>query len=190
MACATWLTFALRPTATCSTIPESNVELTIERLRWDRDELKGELGVFCGIVGGRAVDGCLTRGTYNLSSQRARDDQAKYLIRRSRTNDVPWLEWLEEFSQRVIQAYRAGAPAMLLRSVPTPTSDDEYNVNGWMLPKQDPTIVLWDAEGGTLPHQLTDGVGDEEGRGRLADAVPSKGQSRPGQGSQLASGAR
>ena len=41
----------------------------------------------------------------------------------------------------------------------------------------------------SLSHQLSDVVGDEKGRGRLADAVHSKRQPRYGQGSKLASGA-
>ena len=41
----------------------------------------------------------------------------------------------------------------------------------------------------SLPHQLSDVVGDEKGRRRLADAVHPERQPRRGQGSKLASGA-
>jgi hypothetical protein len=39
------------------TVPAHELEFHAERLRWRDDDLKGELAVMCGIVGGRAIDG-------------------------------------------------------------------------------------------------------------------------------------
>ena len=60
----------------------------------------------------------------------------------------------------------------------------------WSVTMYDGKSQLRQDQDRSLPHKLDDGVGDEEGHGRLADAVPSKGQSRPEQGSRFASGAR
>jgi hypothetical protein len=132
------------------TIPTAGVELHAERLRWVSDDLKGELSIVCGIVGGRAIDGCLSRGTFNFSSQRARDEQAKYLARRARTSSTewPWLDWLEEFCERIIRDSREGLPAVLLRDVPAPGPEREHLINGLALQADDATVAFGDAEAG------------------------------------------
>jgi hypothetical protein len=119
-----------------------------DRLRWQGDDLKGELAVMCGIIGGRAVDGSLSRSTFNFSSQRARDEHAKFLTRRARTNQLPWLDWLEELCERTIRAMREGLPGCLLRDVPLPGPDRLNQINGWPLPADDATVTFGDAETG------------------------------------------
>jgi hypothetical protein len=122
----------------------AGVEFHADRLRWQGDELKGELAVMCGIVGGRAVDGCLARGTFNFSSLRARDEHAKYLKKRARTGDEwPWLEWLEELCERTVRDLRNGLPAVLLRDVPLPGPNVEHVVEDWHLPSRYRSLAYW-----------------------------------------------
>jgi hypothetical protein len=130
------------------TIAEHNVELHADRLSWRSDELRGELAVMCGIVGGRAIDGCLSRSTFNFSSQRARDEHAKLLARRARTNELHWGDYLEELCELTIRALREGLPAILLRDVPLPGPEIEHNVNGWRVSAEDATIAFGDSEAG------------------------------------------
>ena len=130
------------------TVPTEGLEFHAERLRWRDDDLKGELAVMCGLVGGRAVDGCLSRSTYNFSSQRARDEHAKYLVKRARTSQLPFADYLEELSERIIRDQRDGLPAMLLRDVPMPGPEVEHSIDGWRLPAHDVAIAFGDAESG------------------------------------------
>src|SRR5437899_3056489 len=118
------------------TMPRAGVEFHANRLRWQGDDLKGELAVMCGIVGGRAIDGCLSRGTFNFSSQYARDQLQKYLQKRSRTtsNEWAWLDWLDELAERIIRDLREGLPGVLLRDVPMPGPDVEHSIDGWRFP--------------------------------------------------------
>jgi hypothetical protein len=130
------------------TLPAHGLEFHADRLRWQNDELKGELAIMCGIVGGQAIDGCLSRGTFNFSSHRARDEQAKYLTKRARTNQIPFLAALEELCERVTRTLREGLPGVLLRDVPLPGAETQLVVNGWPLLPEDPVIVFGDAEAG------------------------------------------
>ncbi|MGE3576791.1 MAG: hypothetical protein AB7J35_22265 [Dehalococcoidia bacterium] len=129
-------------------VPSHELELRAERLRWRDDDLKGELAVMCGILGGRAIDGCLSRSTYNFSSQRARDEHARSLAKRARTNQLPFADYLEEFSERIIRDQRDGLPAVLLRDIPMPGPDVEHSIDGWHLPAHDVAIAFGDAEAG------------------------------------------
>lgn len=125
--------------------PHVELEFVLTRLRWERDDLHAELRVGCGLAGARTVDGLLSVGTFNLSSQRARRDQAKYLSERARTRDsVDMLSLLEETCQRVLKAERHGEPAVLLRDVPRPTPDAVFDIDGLRLPIDHPAILFGD----------------------------------------------
>jgi len=124
------------------------IECLIERLRWERDELFGHLSVACGLAGARTVDGSLSAATLNLSSSRARRERAKELAERARTSQIDFIALLEDVCQRVIKAERRGSPAIILRDVPRPDPDDEYDVDGFRVPKHHGTIGFGD--GGTL----------------------------------------
>jgi hypothetical protein len=124
------------------------LEFAIERLHWDRDELRGHLSVACGLVGARTFDGSLSAGTFNFSSTRARRERAKELAERIRAkNGIDLVGILEEVCQRTIAAERRGEPAVLLRDVPCPDPDDELDVDGVRLPTHHSTIGFGD--GGT-----------------------------------------
>src|SRR4051812_4557776 len=65
---------------------DSELEYLVERLRWDRHELFGQLTVACGLAGARTVDGIVSTGSFNLSSTRTRRERAKEIQERIRTN--------------------------------------------------------------------------------------------------------
>lgn len=137
----------------CAAVPEFGVEYHVERLRRDRGDLVCELSVACGILSARAIDGVLSAGTFNLSNPRARQDRAKLLAERARTNGkIDWFGQLEELCQRVLTAERKGAPAIVLRDMPRPTADLEHDVDGFKFAQRHPTIVFGD--GGTLKSYL------------------------------------
>src|SRR5215510_7513848 len=92
-------------------VPGCGIIFEGDRLRWDHEELKGELAVRCSLPGVRSNNGCLSIGNFNFSSPRARQEQAKLLKERAQTSgDVDWRGFLEEFCQRVIEAERTGDP--------------------------------------------------------------------------------
>ena len=121
---------------------EHGIEYDVDRLRRDRGELVGELAVSCGLAGARVIDdGVLRVGTFNFSSPRARQEHAKRLAERARTNGkVDWHGQLEELCQRVIKAERTGTPAIVLRTLPRPAADVDYDVDGFGFPQQHSTI--------------------------------------------------
>lgn len=127
---------------------EHGIEFRVERLRRERQELVGELSVSSGLLAARAFDGVLSAGTFNFSNPRARQERAKLLAERARTNGkLDWQSLLEEVCQRVLLAERSGKPAIVLRDVPKPTAELDHDVDGLRLPQQHPTILFGD--GGT-----------------------------------------
>lgn len=87
----------------------------------------------CHLPGARTIDdGILNIGDFNLTSIRSRQERAKYLATRAQTqdDDLDWLGLLEELSQRILAADRAGQPAVSLRDVPRPEPDSTLDVHG------------------------------------------------------------
>ena len=127
--------------------PEQGVEFTIDYLRRERHELFCELSVFCGILGARAINDCLSIGTFNLSSPQARQTRAKLLAERARARGIDWSGLLEEICQRVLSAEHTGDPSILLRDVPKPPAEEEYEILGLRFPKSHPSILFGDGGG-------------------------------------------
>ena len=129
---------------------DHGIEYDVDRLRRDRGELIGELAVSCGLAGARVIDdGMLSVGTFNFSSPRTRQEHAKRLAERARTNGkVDFHGQLEELCQRVIKAERTGNPAVVLRHLPRPVADVDHDVEGFRFPQQHSTITFGD--GGTF----------------------------------------
>ena len=138
---------ALHEGAYRMTVPAAGTVLSVDFLRRDGAQLKGELLVRCELAGARAFDGVLAIGDINLSSARTRQIHAKYLEERSQAKDVDWTGILEEFSQRVLAAARSGTPSVLLADVPRPAPDEALEVDSLPLLARHPTIVFGD--GGT-----------------------------------------
>jgi len=128
-------------------VPGIGITFECDRLRRDRHELVGELSVRCDLPGARAVNGVLSIADFNLSSARARSERARLLAERARAQDVDWPGLLEEFCQRVLQADRAGQPAVDLRDLAKPEADDAIRVEGLVFPRRHPTVIFGD--GGT-----------------------------------------
>lgn len=128
---------------------DRGIEYRVERLRRERHELIGELSIACDLAGARVVDGILSVGTFNFSSPRARQEHAKRLVERARTNGkVDWQGQLEEVCQRVLSAERTGMPAIVLRDLPRPVADADHSIDGFRFPQHHPTILFGD--GGTM----------------------------------------
>ena len=129
--------------------PAVGISLEIDRLRRDRQELFGELAVYCGLPGAKVVHGttAVSIGDFNLSSVRARSDRAKLLSIRSGTQQLDWTGLIEELCQKVLETERRGSPGVYLGDVTRPGPDDSIRVQGMVLPRRHPTILFGD--GGT-----------------------------------------
>jgi hypothetical protein len=125
-------------------IPGLGITFEIDRLRREHQELIGELCVRCDLPGARAYDGNLSIADFNLSSARARSERAKLLADRSKAGELDWLQMLEEFCQRVLQAEREGKPGVDLRILPKPEVDDAVKVAGFTFPKRHPSMIFGD----------------------------------------------
>ena len=125
-------------------LPAIGVIFEVDRLRRERNELIGELGVRCELPGARTFDGSLSIADFNLSSARARSERARLLAQCANTRDLDWLVLVEEFCQRVLQADRIGQPAVDLRTLPPPTADDTLQVEGLCLLRRHPTMLFGD----------------------------------------------
>jgi hypothetical protein len=136
------------------TLPEIGVTLEIDRLRREHNELIGELSARCELPGAYTVNGSLSIADLNLSSARARQERAKLLATRANTRDqIDWNGLLEEFCQRVLQADRGGQPAVDLRLLPEPKTDEVIEVEGLPLLRRHPTILFGD--GGSCKSYLS-----------------------------------
>ena len=131
------------------TFVDCQTEFKVGRLRWDRGELHAEVGVWTGLVGVKKVDddGLVTVSSLNLSSGRMRRERAKELAERFRVK-LDLIGMVEEVSLLVLAAERRGTPAIILRDVPRPNPDAEYDVAGFRFPKHHCTIGFGD--GGSL----------------------------------------
>lgn len=140
------------------TFIEPPMEFVADRLRWERDELVGQLTVSTGLAGARVIDdGCVSIGSFNFSSPTARYQRSKNIAERLRAK-VDVLGELEELCQRVLKAVRRGQPAIVLRDVIRPNSDgDEYDVDGFVFPKHHMTIEFGDGGSGKSYHLLRTG---------------------------------
>ena len=128
-------------------VPRLGITLTIDHLRRERHHPVGELTVRCRLPGARTVgDGILNIADFNLTSIRSRQERAKYLAARAQTReeDLDWLGLLEELSQRVLAADRAGQPAVSLRDLPRPVPDDTLEVDGFPLLARQPVFIFGD----------------------------------------------
>lgn len=125
-------------------VAQLGLEFDVDRLRRKSEELWGELTVRTTMPGARTFEGALSASDFNLSSQRAREDRARFLAKRAQAEEIDWLALVEEFVQRVLTAERAGQPAVLLRDIPRPAPDETLQVDGFPLLARHPTILFGD----------------------------------------------
>ncbi len=130
-------------------LPAIGTTFEVDRLRREHNELVGELCVRCDLPGAATVEGNLSIADFNISSARARADRAKLLATRAGARGLDWALLVEEFCQRVLQADRAGQPAVDLRMLPRPSADqDMVDVGGLTLPRRHPSILFGDGGAG------------------------------------------
>jgi len=125
--------------------PAWDVTFEADRLRREKHELIGELTVRCGLPGALVINGCLSTADFNFSSLRARQDRARHLGERAKTNGkLDWFGLLEDFCQRVFVAERSGTPACDLRALQRPSRGDDIYVEGLTFPRRHPSILFGD----------------------------------------------
>lgn len=120
------------------------IELELDRTRRDHGELIGQLTARTGLSGARTFQGTLSVGTLNLSSHTARSTRAKQLAELSRAPQIDWLRLLEELAIRVVNAERAGGPAVDLRTFQPASESDSIDVHGVRLFDRHPIIGFGD----------------------------------------------
>lgn len=125
-------------------------EITVDHLRRRSGELHGEVLVASAVVA--RGKGHLHRASFNLSSSTSRDRLAKMLIDRSRPQEIPWSDMLEEFCTAVLNAERAGTPIVRVGQL-GPRSEDSYLVDP-ILPADKSTIIY--GAGGTGKSYIAD----------------------------------
>jgi hypothetical protein len=117
----------------------------LARLRRDRNELIGELTVFCSVPGAQTIDGVLSSGDFNCSAVQTRTTRAKHLAARAQLQDADWEGWLQELVLKVLEAERRGAPAEMLSDVVIdPELVGEFTLSGLTLPRRNPCILFGD----------------------------------------------
>jgi hypothetical protein len=104
------------------------VELRLDRLTRERGHLIGEIRVRCGLAGARTFgrDGrTLFTTRVNLMFHRDKVALADACRQRAQTRgtEVPWLDYVEDFVQRVIETEKEGEPVAWVARVPRPAPD-------------------------------------------------------------------
>lgn len=129
------------------TVLSLGIQLTVDRLRRERHELIGELAVACDLAGAHTIDGFISVADFNLSSAQARVTRAKLLADRSEAADVDWFSFVEELCVRTIAADRQGTPSRPLHQFERASADALFDVDGWPLLRDHPTILFGDGGG-------------------------------------------
>lgn len=126
--------------------PKHGIRFECDRLRRERHELVGELLVRCERPEAQTINGVLTLADFNFSSLRARQDRAKHLAVRARTNgkEIDWYGLLEEFCQGVFSQERAGAPAIDIWDLQERRENDDFAIDGLAFPRRLPSILFGD----------------------------------------------
>ena len=86
----------------CYTLSLPGIVIEADRLRRERGVLSCELIVRCTLPGARPVDehGTISAAEFSLSSQRARQERASVLAKRSGNDAIDWYGLLEELCLR------------------------------------------------------------------------------------------
>ncbi|MCL4848101.1 MAG: hypothetical protein KJ066_16285 [Acidobacteria bacterium] len=125
-------------------LPGLGIVFDLDRLRLERGELRGHLTVRAMLAGARTIDGTgvLLSGTFGASSLTTRKQLAGVLADRADAFDVDWHGLLEELCLQTDAAFRAGAPAIDLRTVPlTSEADATWDVAGLRILREHPTMI-------------------------------------------------
>lgn len=119
------------------------LSFVLDRLRRERQELWGELAVT--VFPPNVPDGIvISCSDFNVSSQRSRQDRAKFIAERGQTNGFDVYGAVESLCQQVTLAERQGSPLVSLRDLPRPTADETLEVEGLPLLARHPVIFFGD----------------------------------------------
>jgi hypothetical protein len=119
------------------------LSFVLDRLRRERQELWGELAVT--VFPPNVPDGIIIScSDFNVSSQRSRQDRAKFIAERGQTNGFDVYGAVESLCQQVTLAERQGSPLISLRDLPRPTADETLEVEGLPLMARHPVIFFGD----------------------------------------------
>lgn len=129
-------------------IPALGIRFDVTRVRRDHQETVGLLTVRAMFRGARTVsDNIVSSADFNCSGQRSRTERAKFLLERSRADDIDWVGWLEELCLRVLDAEDVGEAERPLELVPIPDEQEaELDAGGLPVLRRHPTI--WFGDGG------------------------------------------
>lgn len=129
-------------------LPQSGIRFDVTRIRRDHQETVGLLTVRVTFRGARTIDdNILSSADFNCSGQRSRSERAKFLLERSRAEDIDWMGLLEELCLRVLNAEDVGDPERPLQQVPMDEdAGAEMDAGGLPVLRRHPTI--WFGDGG------------------------------------------
>ena len=138
------------------------IVMRLDRIK-GKDELHGTLTVE------RAPEGTLTKSRFNVSSATTRKSMAGYL--RDRSNHVDWVDILEEFCVKVMQA-EDGGEADFEDVGQLPASERK----GWLMPPflhlDEPTILFADGASGKSLLALAIAISVTTGRAVIPGITP------------------
>lgn len=125
--------------------PDQGIVLTASHVHRGRDrDLVGELTVRTTLPDARTIEGVLSAGSFNFSSQRTRTERAKYLADRSRHGDLDWAGAVELLCFRLMEAETQGDTVKPLADYDEPSADTEWSVGGLPLLQHHPMILFGD----------------------------------------------
>lgn len=127
-------------------IMPAGITFEVDRLARRSKELWGELLVTVGpaFEQAKTIDGdVLSIGDLNFSSVQARVTRAKLLGDRSRSENLDWHGFLEEFAVKILAAERKGKPATVLADeADVDENSDTWEVDGFPLLQEHPQVLF------------------------------------------------
>lgn len=128
---------------------DGNVRFELDRIRFERGELHGQMAVYTGLTGATTYGEKkkLEDSSINLSSSSTRERWAKRLQGLARAPQINWDGLLNEFAFRCFDEIREGAAEQEFTGDDVEMSADSLDVDGITLYDQHPVILFGD--GGT-----------------------------------------
>src|SRR5262245_31602028 len=106
------------------------ISIEARRLRRESGRLYAEIDIRCEWAGVPHINGTLTCGTWNLSSQQSRKALAKHCAERARTQpgDFDWLLYVDSLCLRAIQEERTENPSIVLDDAPVVEAVTDHDI--------------------------------------------------------------
>lgn len=132
----------------------AGIVFELDRLRRHSDGVFGELSVTINgnFPEAKTYDGVVTFGDINLGAMRTRQSWAKTLGQRTRSEDLDWQGFIDEFAVKVLTAERQGKPAVALSDIqdddPTGSTEAWTLDGGFPVLRNLPMVLFGDASNG------------------------------------------